>query len=71
MLSSDGVQRTGRTRNLVETRKEILNAALEDGILETAQRNAETYVRQLILSLGFSEVIFSRSYPAPVSTTTP
>ena len=40
--------------------KEILKAALEDGILEMAQRSAETYVRHLILTLGFREVIFSR-----------
>jgi len=39
--------------------EEILNAALEDGILEMAQRNAETYVRHLILTLGLREVIFA------------
>ncbi|MBL7064288.1 MAG: DUF4230 domain-containing protein [Anaerolineae bacterium] len=39
--------------------EEILNAALEDGILEMAQRSAETYVQHLILSLGFREVIFA------------
>lgn len=36
--------------------EEIENAALEDGILEMAQTNAETYVRHLILTLGFREV---------------
>ena len=51
--------------------QEILDAALEDGILETAQRNAETYVRQLILALGFREVIFAQAAPTPVSTMTP
>lgn len=40
--------------------QEILNAALEDGILEMAQRNAEVYLRQLILALGFKQVVFSR-----------
>lgn len=39
--------------------KEILNAALEDGILDMAQRNAESYVRHLILTLGFKEVRIS------------
>ncbi len=39
--------------------EEILNAALEDGILEMAQRNAETYVLRLILSLGFRDVEFA------------
>lgn len=38
---------------------EILDAALEDGILEMAQRNAETYVLRLILTLGFRDVEFA------------
>ncbi|MDY7080592.1 MAG: DUF4230 domain-containing protein [Chloroflexota bacterium] len=50
---------------------EILNVALEDGILEVAQRNAETYVRQLILALGFREVIFTQPLLTPVPTATP
>jgi len=36
--------------------EEILNAALEDGILDMAQKNAESYIRHLILTLGFKEV---------------
>jgi hypothetical protein len=36
--------------------EEILNAALEDGILDMAQRNAESYIRHLVLTLGFREV---------------
>ncbi len=48
--------------------EEILSAALEDGILEMAQRNAEAYVRQLILALGFREVIFARG-PTPLVPT--
>lgn len=51
--------------------EEILNAALEDGVLETAQRNAEMYVRQLILALGFREVVFAQSVPASAPTATP
>ncbi|MEA3374909.1 MAG: DUF4230 domain-containing protein [Chloroflexota bacterium] len=39
--------------------EEILNAALEDGILDMAQRNAESYIRHLILTLGFKEVRIS------------
>ena len=45
--------------------EEILNAALEDGILEMAQRSAKTYVRHLILTLGFREVIFATATPTP------
>ncbi|RLC66770.1 MAG: hypothetical protein DRI48_03935 [Chloroflexi bacterium] len=51
--------------------QEILNAALEDGILDMAQRNAEATVRQLILALGFREVIFAVSSPASLPTPTP
>ncbi len=36
--------------------EEILNAALEDGILEMAEENAKTYLRHFILALGFEEV---------------
>jgi uncharacterized protein YneF (UPF0154 family) len=49
--------------------KEILNAAVEDGILDFAQENAETYVTRLILSLGFEKVEFAEVSPAdPTST---
>ena len=36
--------------------EEILEAALEDGILDMAQSNADSYIRHLILILGFKEV---------------
>jgi hypothetical protein len=39
---------------------EIEKAALEDGILEQAQRNAENYLYRLLLDLGYPEVIFER-----------
>ena len=45
--------------------QEILNAALEDGILTTAQQNAETYVLRLILALGFRDVKFVQATPVP------
>jgi hypothetical protein len=38
--------------------QEILNAALEDGILDQAQTNAESYMLRLFLNLGFPDVIF-------------
>ena len=37
---------------------EIRAAALEDGILEQAQTNAEAYLYRLLHSLGFADVIF-------------
>lgn len=51
--------------------EEILNAALEDGILEMARRNAETYVRHLIVALGFREVVFAEVPPTLVPTAAP
>ncbi|MEE8389255.1 MAG: DUF4230 domain-containing protein [Anaerolineae bacterium] len=51
--------------------EEILNVALEDGILGMAQQNAEAYVRNLIMALGFREVIFAQPAPTPIPTTTP
>lgn len=37
---------------------EILNAAIEDGILEQAQQNAENYLYGFFIALGFNEVNF-------------
>lgn len=48
-----------------EAEREILSAALEDGILRTAQENAQHYVRSLMLGLGFQEVVFTQGTPAP------
>ncbi len=44
--------------------QEMLNAAVEDGILEQAQTNAENYLYRLLRSLGFSDVIFTVKEPA-------
>lgn len=38
--------------------EEILQSALDDGILEQAQTNAESYLLRLLLNLGFPEVVF-------------
>jgi len=39
--------------------EEIRKAAIEDGILDLAQGNAETYLSRLFRALGFPEVIFN------------
>lgn len=44
---------------------EILKAAVEDGILNLAQQNAENYLSRLLRGLGFKEVIFVHSTPNP------
>ena len=46
--------------------QEIEKAALEDGILEQAGRNAENYMYRLLLDLGYPEVIFVKPTPTPV-----
>jgi hypothetical protein len=43
---------------------EIQKAAIEDGILTQARQNAESYLTQLFLKLGYPEVIFIQ--PTPV-----
>ncbi len=40
---------------------EILKAALEDGILEQAQVNAEAYLLRFLNSLGFPAVVFNQT----------
>lgn len=47
--------------------KEIEKAALDDGVLNLAQQNAESYLTRLFTSLGFPDVIYEDA-PAPVST---
>ncbi|HKJ27821.1 MAG TPA: DUF4230 domain-containing protein [Anaerolineales bacterium] len=42
----------------------ILEAALEDGILDQAEINAENYLVRLFRSLGYPEVIFVKDSPA-------
>ncbi len=44
---------------------EIGKAAIEDGILDLAQQNAEAYLSRLLSSLGFEDVIFIRATPNP------
>ncbi len=39
--------------------QEILNAALEDGILDQAERNAEIYLQKFFEALGFENVIMA------------
>ena len=43
--------------------KEILAAAIEDGILETARQNAETYLSRFFLLLGYADVIYVQPTP--------
>lgn len=51
----------------------LRQAALDDGILEQAQANAEAYLYRLLRTLGYPDVIFESplSEPRPTATATP
>lgn len=44
--------------------QEIMKSAIEDGILEIAQQNAESYLTRLFLALGYADVIFVDPVPS-------
>ncbi len=48
--------------------QQIQQAALEDGILKTAQDNADNYLERLLRSLGFTDVVFVQATPEPGAT---
>jgi hypothetical protein len=45
----------------------MLEAALGEGILETADEEAKAFMRSFLQGLGFEEVIFTDSTPPPVT----
>lgn len=49
----------------------IEEAAIEDGILETAGLNAQNYMRAFLLAMGFDRVVFEDTMAAPETTITP
>lgn len=52
--------------------KEILKAAVEDGILVQAQQNGEGYLSRLLRGLGYADVIFENDItPEPLPTSSP
>jgi hypothetical protein len=59
LLTHGDIHLETEARKMAE--KELLNAALEDGILQQAQVNAENYLARLLRGLGFPEVIFEKA----------
>lgn len=49
----------------IEAEKEISKSALEDGILDQAEENAENYLSRLLRSLGYADVVFVKATPQP------
>ncbi|MBN1875526.1 MAG: DUF4230 domain-containing protein [Anaerolineae bacterium] len=54
-----------------EAERLILQAALEEGLLEKADENARSVLRSFVLSLGFEHVIFVEVLPTPAPSPTP
>jgi len=48
--------------------EEIRKTAVEDGIINQAQANAESYLSRLIRDMGYEDVIFIRETPLPEPT---
>ena len=53
-----------------EAERLMLQAAVEDGLMDTAEDNARTVLRSFILSMGFEHVIFVREMPTPTPAAT-
>lgn len=48
-----------------EAERAILEAALEGGILDEAERNGESYITGLLDALGFEDIVYLGGTPAP------
>ncbi len=71
LLTRGDIQLEAEARRVAEAA--ILQAAIDDGILEQAQANAEVYLARLLLGLGHPEVQFwvAAGTPEPTLTLTP
>lgn len=63
LFASSDLQLETQVRQAAEA--EIIAAAYEAGIVETAQTNAEAYMQTFMGNLGFTEVIFTDAPPPP------
>jgi len=63
LLSHGDINLETAARKAAET--EIRNAAIEDGILDQASKNAENFMYRLLRDLGYPDVIFLHSTPVP------
>lgn len=54
-----------------EAERLMLQAAVEDGLMETAEENARTLLRSFIVSFGFEHVIFVKEMPTPTPSPVP
>ena len=63
LLASTDADLETEVRQLAE--QKIREAAQESGILELARNNAENYMRDFLMSLGFTNVTFTETTPPP------
>jgi len=68
LLTRGNVQLEAEARRSAEAA--IRETALEDGILEQARVNAESYLYGLLRTLGYSDVVFQEPPAAPLPTRT-
>ena len=68
LLTRGNVQLEAEARRSAEAA--IRETALEDGILEQAQVNAESYLYGLLRTLGYADVVFRSPPAAPLPTRT-
>jgi hypothetical protein len=66
LLTKGSLSLEGDARGAAE--QEIEKAAIENGILDQARRNAESYLYGFLVQLGYPEVIFVQPEAAPTST---
>ena len=63
LLTHGDINLESSARAAAET--EIRNAAVDDGILNLARQNAESYLTRLFRQLGYADVIFQEATPVP------
>jgi hypothetical protein len=63
LLTRGDINLESSARAAAET--EIRNAAIDDGILNLARQNAESYLTRLFRQLGYADVIFQEATPVP------
>ncbi len=54
-----------------EAERLMLQTAIEEGLMETAEDNARAVLRSFILGFGFEHVIFVKEMPTPTSMPVP
>ncbi len=69
LLTKGSLSLEGDARGAAE--REIEQAAIENGILDQARRNAESYLYGFLVQLGYPEVIFVQPEAAPGAGPTP